>query len=433
MPVVRWLRGYRMATVVSRETDASAGWSLQERRAWQLAVFNEQWPGIAMRVPYWAALKRERALPDHFSSWDEVSAKLPILERNQLQTRVHELGDPQRPPDGWQATGGTTGQPLRIPTSRNEAGVSSRNMWQARAWFGITPADKAFLIWGHSHLLGAGLRGWLRGEARTCKDWLLGYRRWSAYRMGDEDLREAARQLLTFRPSWLLGYSAALDRFATVNADRRSDFAALGLKAAIATGESFPSQESHDRIADTFGCPVAMEYGAQEVGPVAHETPQGRYQVFWRTHHVEAVPSATVPGSLELLLTSLHPRCLPLIRYRIGDLVLTEQPPIGSLFEFQAVIGRCSDTIRLPDGRQVHSKALSHVLRDFAIGGYQLVQRSENELTLRYTAGAPLNDDKLASVRSRLERVEPRLGAIRIEHAAALDQTPAGKIRIVCR
>ena len=435
MSLVRRWRGMAMAARVDRETREYAGCWTGRHDEWQLAAFNRQWQGLVTRVPYWSSLKTERGLPEHFDTWEQVRSGLPVLERSDLRTRVRELCDPRHPPCQWRSTGGSTGEPLRVPVSRGEIRASAADVWYARSWFDISPSDRAFLIWGHSHLLGRGLAGWFRGQFRTWKDRLAGYRRWSAYRIGEADLRESGQRLLNFRPAYLLGYAVALDRFAMVNEVIAPQLRALGLKAVIATAESFPRSDSRSVVQAAFGCPVVMEYGAVETGPIAHETPAGGYRVFWRWYFAEVVPSTVAPGSWELILTSLYPRCLPLIRYRVGDLIVPlSEPPRSPLLEFRSVLGRCNDYVILKDGCTVHSEAFTHAVKETqSISAYQVAQKLDGSIRLTYTAGQPLTPAEITEIRKRLVRVHPGLSNILIEHSGSLAQSIAGKTRTVIR
>jgi phenylacetate-coenzyme A ligase PaaK-like adenylate-forming protein len=251
--------------------------------------------------------------------------------------------------------------------------------------------------------------------------------------MGDSDLLEAGRQLLAFRPSWVLGYSVALDQFARVNAERRAEFHKLGLKAVVATAESFPRPDSSRWVSDVFGCPVIMEYGAVETGPIAHERPEGGYAVVWHRHLVEMLPSDRPDRAGEILVTSLEPRCLLLIRYRLGDLIVPDPAGAEVRTSFAAVIGRCNDTIVLPGGHQVHSEVVAHVLRATPVTGFQLVQKSAADLTLRYMCPRPPTDAEITQIRGRLGRVHVALASIRMERVERLEQTVAGKTKVVCR
>lgn len=431
MTLAGWVRARRLASSIAEERRFYAGeWTPAAINDWQLERLNDVWGDVCRRVPFYERLRRERSAPERFSSWAEFGATVPILDRATVQAQLPALLDATRPPDFWRSTGGSTAEPLRVPGWRTEIAVATRGLWFARGWWGVTPADRAFLIWGHSHLLGQGVSGWLNARVRRAKDRLLGYRRYSAYDLSESGLRRAAAVLLDVAPAYVVGYAVALDRFARVNRDRESAFRRLGLKVAIATAESFPVPDSASLVAGVLGCPVAMEYGAVESGVIAHQRPDGGYGVLWRHHAVEAAVSAVVPGAREVLVTSLYPRCLPLLRYRLGDLVAIDGRGDGPQPALAAVIGRCNDTIGLPDGAVVHSEAFSHALRDVpGMLGFQVVQSLDGAIRIDYVAPRALDETEIGPLRGRLRRIHPALERVRIARVAALEPTVAGKTR----
>jgi phenylacetate-coenzyme A ligase PaaK-like adenylate-forming protein len=334
------------------------------------------------------------------------------------------------PPDFWRMTGGSTAKPVQLPAWSSETQHLRPETWLGRSWYGITPASRLFLIWGHAHLLGTGWRGAVRAQRAKLSDRLLGYRRFSAYDLRPERLRAAAAQLIRFRPEYLIGYSVALDRFAREN-EANADLRALGLKVVIGTAEGFPFADSESRLADLFGCPVAMEYGAVETGVIAHTRPGGGYEAFWNSCLLEIERRETGPA---LLVTTLYPRCFPLVRYEIGDAIEPEpaEPEIG-LRRFKRVIGRCNDSVTLQDGAVVHSELFSHAIRPcLDVRGYQVVQDGD-DVRIHFLSEAPLAPDSMKAILQRLGRIHPRLAAIPLLRVESLESTVAGKTRMVIR
>jgi phenylacetate-CoA ligase len=78
-----------------------------------------------------------------------------------------------------------------------------------------------------------------------------------------------------------------------------------------------------ETIEQAFGCPVYNYYGAVEVGRVAAECKHHRLHVFTFNNHVEVLDpenQTVAPGEEgRLVLTPLHNRAMPLVRYDIGD------------------------------------------------------------------------------------------------------------------
>lgn len=399
---------------------------------WQLGEFNRLWPEVCGRIPYFQRLQKEKKLPRKFSSWQDFSERVPLMERKDLQENHSLLVSSRGKPDYWRMTGGSTGEPLQIPAWNLEKELAREDLWQARSWFGVERRDKLFLIWGHSHLFGKGIQRYWNQSIRFLKDRWLGYRRYSAYDLSEEGLRRAAQSLLHFRPVYILGYAAALDRFARINQDLASEFHKLRLKVVIATAESFPRPESAEVVSEVLGSPVAMEYGAVETGPMAHQDPSGVYRVFWKHFFLEAIPSPEVTGAYELLVTTLYPCYFPLVRYRIGDLIFKCENPDSFPQEFRSIIGRSNDLVRLKDGNVIHSEAFAHALRDFSqILGYQ-VRQENGEIRIAYLAKEPLGVTEVREIHRRLSRVHPSLNSTPLERAESLSQTLAGKITRIC-
>jgi phenylacetate-coenzyme A ligase PaaK-like adenylate-forming protein len=135
-------------------------------------------------------------------------------------------------------------------------------------------------------------------------------------------------------------------------------------------------------------------------------------------------------------VTSLYPRCFPLVRYELGDeieLWEREADFATGIDSFKRVIGRCNDHVQLMDGAIIHSEAFTHAVRSCrAISGYQVVQAGTS-VNIDYTAPSNLPAEQLAEIRSRLAKVHPQLGLVEINRVERLQQTIAGKTRMIIR
>ena len=405
-----------------------------EIRVWQLRQFNSIWKRISSESSYFQALKARGQAPRVFDSWKEFCQCVPIMTRETLRQNINEMRLGTGSADYHRITGGSTSEPIQLPAWRSEDRITGLDTWRGRSWYGVDPSDRLFLLWGHSHLLGRGVRGWLDGKWRALKDYGLGYCRRSAYDLGAESLRETAGSLLRFEPEYIVGYSVALHRLAHANQHLRDEFRKLPLKVIIATGESFPTHDSASLISNVFGCPVAMEYGAVETGTIAHQRPDGRFQVFWANYFLEGVESTLWPGRYELLVTALYPRVTPLIRYRIGDLIAPNPSAIDFDQTLDTIVGRCNDGISVGEGTFVHSEAFSHVLRNMKdIQAFQVMQNSADEIVISYVAEHEISHTTQEYLQRRFEAVDRRLQIQRFERVARLEETVAGKTKRIVR
>ncbi|ANM29070.1 hypothetical protein ABI59_04870 [Acidobacteria bacterium Mor1] len=429
-----WVARLRHARMRDRLERHAAGYaavaSADDRRAEQLALLNQEWSRIVQRVPFYRDSAAAGDLPGRFDSLEQFAAAVPPTTREDVQQTGEARASEGRPADFQRITGGSTGQPVQLPAWEDENRRVEEDLWWSRRAYGIYPDSRLFLIWGHSHLLGEGLRGWVNARKRELQDRLLGYCRFSAYDLQEEAMRRAGSRMIRFRPDYLLGYGVALHRFAEANRDRGASLRELGLRMVVGTSESYPHPETPELLGELFGCPVAMEYGAVESGLIAHTVPEGHYVVPWRSVLLE-VPSNPTEGR-GLRITTLYPRCFPLVRYEIGDEIeLEEGGETLGITSFRRVIGRCNDYLVLPDGTQVHSEVFSHAVRPCSeVRGFQVVQQPRR-LVMRVTGRDGLSDRGRAGILERLAKVHPDLGRMEFKAVDTLEQTVAGKTRMI--
>ena len=426
-------RLYR-SEIEKRIAKYSLPFSKTERLDLQLRLWNAQWRQIATEVPYWNDLQARGKLPIQFSSWEEFFAKVPVMTRADVRRDVARMSSTRSKPEFYRTTGGTTSQPLQMPAWHNERRITLANRWMALSWYGITPASRLFWIWGHAHLLGIGAKKWINGRVRMLKDELLGYYRFSAYDLQPQALRQAAEKMLRHRPEYIMGYSVALDMFARANLPLRDQLRRLGIKVVIATAEGFPAPDSADLIREVLGCEVAMEYGAVETDAIAHTHPDGGYRIFWQNYFIEA-EKEDGDEQFKIRVTSLYPRCFPLVRYELGDQIealhLSDRSLIFGLADFNKVLGRCNAYVTLGDGTRVHSEAFSHVLRGHHdIEGFQVVQEG-SEIKILVRSQMPLREATENEIRATLRRVHPKLEHTSIHRVDELRRTIAGKTPMV--
>lgn len=436
-PLVATFRNHQLSRGIrSRLADYSIP-DERQNRSHQLELWNREWQRLVNNVPHYRDLFLSKSMPSRFSCWEEFIDTVPPTSRTIVKNHAKTMISNEHPPESMRITGGSTAEPIQIPAWNSETAFTRYDMWLGRSWYGITPASRLFLLWGHSHLLGSGRKGRINAFRREIYDSLLGYYRCSAYDLQPTALRKAGEELVKFRPEYILGYSVALDNFARVNRDLTDMFRDIGVRAVIATAESFPADDSISSLQHLFGCPVAMEYGAVETRLIAHSVPEGGYQVFWCSYFVEAERMNILNSrSYKVRVTSLYPRCFPLVRYEIGDeieLLTSATDHSFPVMRFHKVFGRCNDYIELEDGSVIHSEAFSHAVRWCPnITGYQVVQNREG-VRIDYTANSEMPAQTLSEIRRKLSIIHPLLRCIGLKRVERLEQTIAGKTLMVLK
>jgi phenylacetate-coenzyme A ligase PaaK-like adenylate-forming protein len=410
-----------------------AGAAASENVDWsqyQLKAVQSNWQDAIADIPYYSGLVNSgQAAPDIRSFKDLQS--LPVLTRQILQDRAAEFVRRSGPPDSYSMTAGSTGNPIRF--GMNQSCRDLMRIVKLSAWmqFGYTPSSRLFLIWGHSHLLGTGLKGKANHLKRKLSDALLGYERVDAYRLNRELCIKYAERLLRFRPLGIVGYASALQLFGHHTRHLRKQFRAMGVRFVLATAEPPPNPECIPFLEDLFGCPVVQEYGGAEFGQVAFKIGAAPFEVYPDLNYVECEPPLI--GELDArpaLVTTLYPRYFPLFRYRVGDaFVGVEQLDHGHVRRFSGVAGRLNDIVNFDDGTSIHSVAIFHCIhQERSVHSIQMVVADDGISIL--LAGDSDGDAKVESrVRERLIQVHPPLGLAQIKFVEDIVTNRAGKRR----
>jgi phenylacetate-CoA ligase len=396
----------------------------------QLAALQQIWNDATRDIPYYRGLVRSGDAPERIESWPDVQ-RIPILTRHILQERSAEFLRNSGPPQSFMKTAGSTGEPLRIgmnDAERDVMRIVKLAEWQS---FGYTPSSRLFLIWGHGHLLGTGWRGQLNHAKRKLTDAFLGYQRVDAYRLDRRSCEQYAEALIRYRPLGLISYASALDLFARYTTGYRDRFRALNLQFVLSTAEAPPRSDTIPRLEDLFGCPVVQEYGGAEFGQVAFKRGDAPFEVYHDLNYVEATAAeAGDPGVEPVLVTTLYPRYLPMIRYRVGDAICgAHRLSNGHVHDFETMAGRINDVIEVAPGDFIHSVAVFHcVHQEPGVYGIQMVL-NDSGMEILLIANAEDRPALEERIRRRLAQVHPALASAAFRYVEALEPTRAGKRR----
>jgi len=186
----------------------------------------------------------------------------------------------------------------------------------------------------------------------------------------------------------------------------------------------------HRRILErVFGVPVFNLYGSTETGHLLMENEHGEMKCGYDTAFLEIV-NADADGIGDLVVTTLTNDYMPLLRYRIGDLVQRQVQPYGNHF---TVHGRARDVLPAAAGRRVTTWQVDQCLAGISgIVHYELRQLQNGAPVLRFVPdkNGPSEAD-LRRAASRLEALLDLHAEIRTEPMTVLLPSPSGKFRLI--
>lgn len=186
----------------------------------------------------------------------------------------------------------------------------------------------------------------------------------------------------------------------------------------------------HKRIIErVFGVPVFNLYGSTETGHLLMEDGQGRLKPCYENAFLEVVQPDD-RGVGDLIVTTLTNNYMPLLRYRIGDLVERRAMPYATSY---IVHGRVRDAIRDGTGRRVTTWDVDRCFDDIAgIVHYQVHQDKDGNFQFRFIPEGDGPADLNTVITKLGELLKPQSRII-VESVPRLPPTPSGKFRLTVR
>jgi phenylacetate-CoA ligase len=204
----------------------------------------------------------------------------------------------------------------------------------------------------------------------------------------------------------------------------------------IFSGSEVLENSQRERIRRVFGVGISDNYGSTEAF-LAWECPHGSYHVNAEHVIVEIVDEqghAVAPGKLgRVIVTTLHNRLMPLIRYEIGDYAFAAEngcrcgrtlPRIGN------VGGRDVNLFIDSDGKRFTPWPLFRPLLEREwIRQDQIVQRGTDRFVVRYVGDRTLTPEDEADFHRHFATILKSPGSISIEFERhnKIARAPSGK------
>lgn len=333
-------------------------------------------------VAYYRDLFDRHGLKPHHIKTIQDLAVVPITTRSDLQAlAVEEIVARQVKPKCLitRSSSGSSGRPFIVRRTWLEERVHGGFAWRALHGLGLRAGDKNCMI--------------LRLQNSQPQDHQMIQRILAAFGIGRQGVINALQSpediiqaLKKYRPAIVSGYSNVLARIArTVN---RKELQAFQLRFVNTGGEVLTPLMRH-QIEEGFGVPVYDTYGSIEFHLLAWECKTtGEYHACEDGMIMEVlrngVPAAEGERG-EVVGTDLHSFAMPLIRYRLGDLVTrgSQTCRCGQPFStIRSIQGRMNDYFVLPGNKVVHPYELG-ILAVPWIREFQVTQESLDTIVMK--------------------------------------------------
>lgn len=325
-------------------------------------------------------------------------------------------------------TTGSTGEPFAVRRTRAEDFAFHIFRWRTMKSYGLRPADRMVRLETHPH-------------RSTPASWAAA-QRLGLFRQAQVNSLspppEITSALEALRADVVTGTGGVIAR---VSRDFHGGYSAGGGPRFVVTGSDLTTPAMRREIASGFGCPVHDTYGSEELGLIAWQCQvSGLYHVCDDSLVVEILRPDGSPAREgergEVVATALHYETMPFIRYRLGDEAIAGPAPCpcGAPYStISGILGRMTDFLLLPGGREVFADRIALVIQDRGpwVGRFELVQERMDRVDLRIIPMTPPGPEALAELRTHVSAELGPAVDFRLEIVPEIVCGPGGKCRIL--
>lgn len=250
----------------------------------------------------------------------------------------------------------------------------------------------------------------------------------SSYFISEDTVESYIKSLNSWKPAFIDSYPSALLSIVKLSEKKRIDINFT--PNFIITSSETLSGKDRKLISQFFHCPVIDHYGCTEMCISAFSLSNSKpYFVDPRYSIVELSPMGD--NIYELLVTGLVNTYMPLIRYKVGDLVQVTDD--DNPYSWDNVIGRSDDTIITPEGYMVGR--LDPVFKGiYGIDSSQIIQEKRDQVTLKIVLDKKHREDfdEKKLIANFKERTSSSI-SVSIEIVDSIPLTTNGKFKTVVR
>ena len=251
-----------------------------------------------------------------------------------------------------------------------------------------------------------------------------------------EPLEETLQKVYQFDPQNFYGPPSYLFRLAGVQNQCVTKFKNL---KRVFTASEYLAQNVHTYLEKSFQAPVYDHYGCTETKEVAWQCQERNgYHINEDEIICEILDGETVlpEGEVgDIVLTDLHNRAMPFIRYQIGDkgMLLKDPCPCGRSFKLmRPLAGRASEYIVLPDGEQLSPYLLTTAIeKTTGLLQYQIIQKNKNQLTVKVILKDRAQARVLVQIQEKVQKATQNKLEVDVEVCENLTIEENGKFKVV--
>ncbi|MBS1550615.1 MAG: phenylacetate--CoA ligase family protein [Bacteroidetes bacterium] len=269
------------------------------------------------------------------------------------------------------------------------------------------------------------------------KDFLSNRLRFPVFDLSDEMLEKFLKRFESSAFDYIYGYTNSIVLFARFIIRKNIILKKVcpSLKVCICTSENC-TEEDKKIITEAFGVPAVNEYGTSEVDLIAFEDFKGNWKLSEENIFIEILDDAgnrlTKGGEGRIILTALHNKAMPFIRYEIGDKAVIEKSEDKIIIK--QLLGGVNDIILLPSGKKSSGVTFYFITRDILersgiLREFIIKQVSIDRFIFEVVSDSDVTQEDKTIIQKKMDvYLEPGL-SFEIKRVDKIERTKAGKMK----
>jgi phenylacetate-CoA ligase len=363
----------------------------------------------------------------------ECLASIPILEKKDIVQNLSQMTTISRKKGIINKTGGTTGTSMQTVYKKSDIQERFAVLDNFRSQHGYELGERTAWFSGKNIITEEDISKGICSHY----DFINKIRFYSTFHINTDNFNVYWASLNKFKPKFIVGFPSSVYEICKI-ADEQ------GLKLHYKAQVYFPNAETllpnyREVISRVLGCRIIDQYSSSEGAPFIFECAERSLHIHPLTGIFEVVDESMQPASEgEVLVTFFTTEGTPLIRYRIGDRLITdtsgEDCTCGSQFpRVNKIEGRSNDYIYSIDKGRVNSNLITVFTKDIpGLICLQLIQNSLNQLNINIVS----NSQKYttSSEKKLISSLRDLVGSqieINIAYVEEIPREKSGKFRMV--
>lgn len=420
---LRYGKIFRNTLADLENTPASPG---EEQRK----LFDELLDVAFRSTPYYQDLLKERKFLRSEVTLENFTEVLPILEKKIVKNNPKAFYN--KALTGRETvrsnTSGTTGAPLDLLSTKTSVAKNYAFFNQFLNTFGVNEFDRSVTLNG---------RNIVSASNQSAPFWRLNYAMntlfCSSYHLDSKTAPLYIKAIERWQPLYIDSFPSSIYQLARFIVDNQYQHS-INIRGIITSSETL-SATQRAVIEHAFGCRVYDQYGCAEMAVAAYQSANGLYFIDPRYAIAEVVDDNGLPvkngESGNLICTGLINHAMPLIRYRVGDVVKTSESQLDGypyVLYLESIDGREDDVFISKSGYKVGR--LDPIKGIFGVSEAQIIQKKISEITVKIVTD--VNYRKSSAEKRITNALMSRLGqdlVVRFEYVNSIPRERNGKFR----